>query len=161
MSLSNTSRKYIFSGFALMVIIGFIAAYFMGKNQDQKFDKEDTLYNALVQHFQEGKYEEALIIADNFKKPQQESEVLNYAIALAAANTGEFEKAVSHMQRTMDLNPHKVEDSMFMLQFAEMLLFSERNDDAEIVLERCTTLPVPESYPQYMERVQQLLSQIN
>lgn len=161
MSFSSTNRKYIFIGVILIVIIGLFIAYFLGKKQDQKFAHEDALYNALVQHLQEEKYEDSLIIADNLKKQQQESEILNYAIALAAANTGEFEKAVSHMQRTMDFNPHKVEDSMFMLQYAEMLLFAEREADAKIVLERCTTLPIPETYPQYEERIQQLLSQIN
>lgn len=61
----------------------------------------------------------------------------------------------------MDINPHKVEDPMFMLQFGEVLLFAERFGDSKIVLEKCREWGwIPESYPTYQERVTELLTQI-
>ena len=65
------------------------------------------------------------------------------------------------MQKAMDINPHNVENAMFMLQFGEMLLFAERFEDAKMVLARCQESGwVPEEYPTYQERVQELLTYV-
>lgn len=161
MSSRESMKKYILIGISILIVMGLFIAYFMGKKQDKSFQEADALYSALVQHIQEEKYEEALILTEGLKEQQIKSEVLNYITAIVNANTGDFNQATKHMERTLYLNPHKVEDSMFMLQFVEMLLFAERMEDAAIVLEKCTTLPIPESYPQYMERIEQLQEQLN
>ena len=69
--------------------------------------------------------------------------------------------AAVHMQKTLDINPHKVEDAMFMLQFGEILFFAQRYDNAKTVLTRCQESGwVPAEYPEYQQRVQELLTAI-
>ncbi|MBD7984593.1 hypothetical protein H9649_08380 [Sporosarcina sp. Sa2YVA2] len=161
MNFSELRRLYILILIIVVLIMGLLVAFFIGKKQDKAFKNEDALYGAMVQHIEEKKFEDALILAEGIKEQQKKSEILNYATALIYGNTGDFDQAARNMQRALDLNPHKVEDSIFMLQFAEMLLFAERNEDAAVVLEKCATLPIPESYPQYMERIEQLQGQLN
>ena len=48
-----------------------------------------------------------------------------------------------------------------MLQFGEVLVIAERKEDARIVLERCRDMGwAPEEYPEYQQRVNELLTQI-
>lgn len=51
---------------------------------------------------------------------------------------------------------------MFMIQFAEVLFFAEKYLDSKIVLEQCRDWGwTPETYPNYQERVMELLNQID
>ena len=92
---------------------------------------------------------------------QPKSEVANYLGGLISADNGDYKQSVILLQKTLDINPYKVEDPMFMLPFGEVLFFAERYDDAKVVLEKCREWGwVPESYPTYQERVTELLTQI-
>ena len=156
MKINDLSRKYIVIGFSLFVLIGLITASIMGKKQDKAFEVDEVEYSNIVQQFQEGNYTDALNKSVTLENSQASSEQVNYLIALTAANLGQFEKSLRHMQRTLDINPHRVEDSMFMLQYAEFLVMENQKDEAEIVLDLCVTLPIPEDFPEYQERVAQL-----
>jgi len=160
MNLSVSQRKYILLGLVVFVLLGTVTASIMGKKQDKVFQLNDLEYNQVVQQLQDGNYVEAFEASRHLENRQVSSEAVNYIIALAAANFGNVEKGLNHMQRTLDINPHRVESSVFMLQYAEFLIMVDRNDDAMEVLNRCATLPIPESYPQYQERVIQLQEQI-
>ncbi|MBE1556412.1 tetratricopeptide repeat protein [Sporosarcina limicola] len=160
MNLSDSSRKYIVIGLSLFVMIGLITASIMGKKQNTAFQLDDTEYSHAVQQLQEGNYAGALEASSALETRQGSSEQVNYLIALAAANSGEIEKSLKHMQRTLDRNPHRVEDAMFMLQYAEFFVMAEQKDEAVLVLDRCATLPIPEDYPEYQERVAQLQQQL-
>ncbi len=160
MNLSHSTRKYILIGIVLIVLAGLISACSMGKKQDAAYQINDLEYSQVVQQIQEGNFVGALEASKTLESNQSNSEQVNYMIALAAANSGEIEKGLIHMQKTLDLNPHKVEDSMFMLQLAQFLMIAERTDEAGLVLERCTTLPTPETYPNYQEDVAQLQQQL-
>lgn len=160
MNLRDSSKKYIVIGLSLFVMLGLITASILGKKQDTAFQLDDVEYSHVVQQFQEGQYAEVIEKSTALEIRQGSSEQVNYLIALASANTGEIEKSLRHMQRTLDINPHRVEDSMFMLQFAEFLVMAEQKEEAELVLERCVSLPVPESLPDYQERVAELQLQL-
>lgn len=160
MNVSDSARRYIVMGLALFVILGLITASILGNKQDTAFQNNNVLYGMLTQQLQEGNYNDALATAELLGESQKTSEVVNYITALAAINAGENDKALMHMQRTLDINPHKVEDSMFMLQYAEILVQAEKKDEATQVLERCEVLPVPEIFPEYKERIIQLQEQL-
>lgn len=160
MNVSDSARRYIVMGLSVFVILGLISASIMGSKQDKEFQANNALYGLMTQQLQEGNYSDALATSVVLGESQKASEVVNYYTALTAINVGETEKALLHMQRALDINPHKVEDSMFMLQYAEMLVQAEKKDEATQVLERCEVLPVPEIYPDYQERILQLQEQV-
>lgn len=132
----------------------------MGKKQDSSFRTDNELYGLVSQHLELGNYEIALAGSKTLEKSQKSSETVNYLIGIAAVNSGELAKGIQHLQRVLEINPYKVEDSLFMLQYAEALVLAEKSYEAGLVLERCMTLPPPESYPKYQERIAELQEQL-
>ena len=80
---------------------------------------------------------------------------------LIAAINQDYKKAAILMQKTLDLNPYKVEDPIFMLQMGEIFYRAERYEDAKVVLTRCKEMGwEPEQFPNYQQKVSELLSSI-
>lgn len=161
MQLKESTRKYILLGMVLFIVIGLISAKVMAKKQDNEFLADDAMYQQASQLYTEGHYAEATEMINILLSRQPKSEVVNYLGGLLTANNGDYTQAAILLQKTLDINPHKVEDPMFMLQFAEVLFFAERYKDAKVVLEKCREWGwAPEDYPTYQERVTDLLTQI-
>ncbi len=154
-------ENYFLLGFTALVIIGLIIANFMGKSQDKEFSQEALNFAEMASALQDGQYEKVLEKSISLEKHQSRSELYNYTIGIAEANLGDVEKSVRHFQRILDINPHKVEDSMFMLQYARILAIAEKKDEARTVLERCASLPAPDTFPEYQEMVVQLEKQLD
>lgn len=160
-NLSEVNRKYILLAFVGVIIFGIIGAKWIGSKQDEQFAYEDQLYNAALQYVNEGNAQEAATYVQELLKIQPDAEAVNYLAAIVYANTEDMAAAAVHMQKTLDINPYKVEDATFMLQFGEILFLSERYDDAKTVLTRCQEWGwAPEEYPEYQQRVQELLTAI-
>lgn len=160
MLFSDSNRRYFTIGLVLFVIVGLVTASILGKKQDVAFQTESEKYNQVVQQLQDGNYEAALEGTKALEYSRQSSEIVNYIIGLVAVNAGEIDNGIQHLQRVLDINPHKVEDEIFMLQLAEAFVLGDRNDYAQIVLEQCKLFMAPESYLKYQERVAQLEKQI-
>ena len=158
---AEKNRKYILLSIVCLIVGGIVIAKFMGKSQDEQFANEDNLYVATYSLVSEGKYTEATQYISELLQAQPSSETANYLGAIVNANNGDYTQSSILMQKAMDINPYNVENPMFMLQFAEVLFFSERYEDAKIVLARCQESGwVPEEYPMYQQRVQELLAHI-
>ncbi|MER2000350.1 MAG: hypothetical protein ABS882_11270 [Lysinibacillus sp.] len=161
MEIKESTRKYILIGLVLLIVIGLFTAKVLGKQQDEEFAMDDVLYEQVSQLYSEGKYEEAAQYSTELLQRQPDSEAVNYIGGLVAANTNEYEQASILLQKTLELNPHKVDDAVFMLQFGEVLYGAERYADAYTVLDRCRYWEwAPEEIPNYQERVAQLLIEI-
>lgn len=161
MQLKKSTRKYILCAMILFIILGLISTKVLAKKQDEDFLKEDFLFQQAGQLYSQGNYEKASEMIEELLLEKGNSESVNYLAGLIAANKGDFTRAAILLQKTMDINPHKVEDSMFMIQFGETLFYAERFDDAKIVLSRCQAVGwIPDSYPEYQNRVAELLAQI-
>ncbi|MEK4424079.1 tetratricopeptide repeat protein [Solibacillus sp. FSL K6-1523] len=161
MNLKESTRKYILLGALLFIIVGLVSAKVLAKGQDTQFTTEDILYQQVAQLYNEGNYTEASLFMNELLLAQPKSEAVNYLGGLIAANTEEYEQAAILFQKTLDINPYKVEDAMFMLQFGEVLVLAERNEDARIVLVHCQESAwAPESFPEYQNSVADLLAQI-
>ena len=161
MEFTYKSRRYIFLAFVLFIIVGISTAKVLGAKQDEKYLTQYTYYQQAQQLVAEANYTEADKYLHELLLEQPNSEALNYLAGLTSANLGDFGKAAILMQKTLDINPYKVEDAMFMLQFGEILLNSERYEDAKIVLTRCKEMGwVPEQFPDYQQRITELLAQI-
>lgn len=161
MNFKESTRKYILLGAVLFIIVGIVSAKVLAKGQDAQFTTEDILYQQAAQMYNEGNYSEASVFTNRLLLDLPKSEAVNYLGGLIAANIGEYDQAAILLQKTLDINPHKVEDAMFMLQFGEVLVLAERNEDAKTVLVRCQEVAwAPESYPDYQNRVAELLAQI-
>ena len=161
MRFTESTRKYILLGFVVFIILGVIIARVMAGQQDEDFVTQSSLYQQSTQLYSEGNYGESLKELQQLLKEQPNSEVVNYMAALAAASNGEVKQSATWMQKVLDINPHKVEDPMFMLQFGEILTLAERFEDAKVVLIRCQQSAwAPAEYPDYQARVAQLLTEI-
>lgn len=161
MQFQESTRKYILVGFVAFIFIGVIAANVMAKSQDDEFLMEDMLYQQAVQFYTDGNYDEASEMVNELLKKQPNSEVVNHLGGAIAATKLDYVQAAIFYQKTLDINPHKVEDPMFMIQFGEVLASAERPEDAKVVLEKCREQGwAPEDYPDYQTRVTELLTQI-
>ncbi len=161
MNLKESTRKYILLGAILFIIVGLVSAKVLAKGQDTQFTTEDVLYQQAAQFYSEGNYSDALTFINELLKAQPKSEAANYLGGLVTANVGEYERSAILFQKTLDINPYKVEDAMFMLQFGEVLVSAERYEDAKTVLVRCQESAwAPEEFPEYQNRVAELLAQI-
>lgn len=161
MTFTEPIRKYILSGVVAFVVIGLIVANVMANKQDSEFQEKDTLYNQAIQLQSTGDLAGS---EDSIKKVlsrEPNSENANYVAALITAQNGDMKKAAIYMQKTLDLNPYKVENPTFMIQLAEIFVGAERLEDAKTVLLRCQESSwAPEDIPNYQEHVATLLAQI-
>ncbi|WP_107947489.1 tetratricopeptide repeat protein [Lysinibacillus parviboronicapiens] len=161
MEFTDKVRTYIFASLVAFVVIGLIVANVMASKQDDNFAMNEALYNQAVQLQTDGNYEGAWEVISEVLKAEPNSEIANYLAAVIAANKGEVKQATIYMQKTMDINPHKVEDPLFMIQLGEIFVAAERYEDAKIVLLRCQEWGwAPEEIPNYQEHVATLLAQI-
>jgi len=160
MQFNETTRKYILLGVVIFIVIGLLSAKAIAKKQDNEFLTEDLMYQQASQLSSEGNFEEASKHINDLLLKQPNSEMANYFGGIIAANKRDFKQSTILLQKTLDINPYKVEDAIFMLQFGEALFFAERYEDAKIVLEKCREGGwAPESYPSYQERINELLTQ--
>ncbi len=161
MQFRESTRRYILIGMVAFVLLGIIVAKVVAKNQDEQFAKEDLLFQQATQLSNDGNFEEASVYIEELLKTKSDSEDVNYLGALIAANTGEMKQAAILFQRTLDINPHRVEDPMYMLQFGETLFKVGRYEDAKTVLKRCQESAwAPEQFPNYQTKVTDLLNSI-
>lgn len=161
MRLTEKNRRYILVGMVAFIIIGIFTAKVLGSKQDEQFMYEDMLYAQASQMYSEGNYIDAMALSNELLELKPNSESANYLGALIAANTGEYKQSAILLQKTLDLNPHKVDDAIFMMQFGELLFMAGRYGDAKVVLEKCRDMGwAPEELPTYQERVTELLTQI-
>ncbi|MEK4698519.1 CDC27 family protein [Solibacillus sp. FSL R7-0668] len=138
-----------------------MTAKILGGLQDEEFQTNNIIYQQAYANYNEQNYQDASVLITEVLKRKPQSEAANYLGGLIAMQNQEFKQGTILLQKTLDLNPHKVEDPMFMLQFAESLYFAERYTDAKVVLEKCREWGwAPESYPAYQEQVTELLTQI-
>lgn len=161
MQISSVKRKYILLGHTAVLLIGIFIANIIANKQDSEFEIKDHLYQQAVEMYQSGNYEEAQLVISELVRKHADSEVVNQLAGLIEARNSEYASAVVYMQKALDINPYKVEEPMFMLQFGEILLRAERLQDAKLVLNRCKDSNwEPNDYPDYQAQVQDLLLQI-
>ena len=161
MTFKESTRKYLLVGIVIFIIIGLVSAKVLAKKQDNEFVSNEALYEQAVQLYSTGNTADAGSLIDELLKKQPNAEIVNYLGGMVAAGNEDYGQAAVLLQKVLDINPYKVEDPMFMLQFAEVLVHVERFDDATVILERCREAEwAPEDFPTYQERVTQLLADI-
>ncbi|QDQ01306.1 hypothetical protein FOH38_13020 [Lysinibacillus fusiformis] len=161
MTFTEPIRKYILSGLVAFVVIGLIVANVMASKQNDEFKINETLYSQAIQLQSTGDLAGSTDAIKKVLKKEPNSEMANYAAGLISAQNGDMKQAAIYMQKTLDINPHKVEDPAFMIQLGEIFVGAERFEDAKIVLLRCQESAwAPEDIPDYQEHVATLLAQI-
>ena len=161
MTFTEPVRKYILSGMVAFIVVGLIVANVMASKQDEKFMMNESLYSHAIQLQSSGDLEGASVAIAEVLKQQPNSEVANYLAGLIAAQNNDNKQAAVYLQKTLDINPHKVEDPMFMIQLGEIFVATEKYEEAKMVLLRCQEWGwAPEQLPNYQEIVASLLAQI-
>ncbi|MBK3497131.1 hypothetical protein JFL43_20305 [Viridibacillus sp. YIM B01967] len=156
MKLTEQSRKYALYGFVTFILIGLMVSSFIGRKQDKEFSVQQQNYTDMINFYNSQDYEKAFAISQKLKQKQNGSAQVHQYSALIASKQGKVGSAIVDMQTTLDINPYMVEDPMFMLQYAEILIFGQKFQEAKIMLDQCATLPIPVEYPTYKEYVQKL-----
>ncbi|TQR18152.1 tetratricopeptide repeat protein [Psychrobacillus soli] len=161
MNITDTATRYIVVGIIAMLILGLGYTSFSGAKQDEQYEAEQEIYKHSLDLIEEEQFDQALLYLKQVEENYPESANVKYNLAITYANIGEWNNAAQEYKRVLDLNPYRVEDSLFMLQYGSVLLNANKNDEAKIVFERCQTLPIPEQMPNYQEQVNELLMQIS
>lgn len=161
MKWNDSSRIYILVGIIIFSLAGLVVANVLAKKQDEQFATNEAIYNEAVQLQQQNDWSGSWEAISKLTNEEANAENVNYLAAIVSANTGEVEQSAKYMQKTLDNNPYKVEDPLFMLQFAEILYGAGKYEEAKVVLARCQEAGwTLESVPTYQARVAELLQQI-
>lgn len=159
--MCERKRKLVLVSILVLLIVGLITAKLLGKQQDKVYKENNDKYNQLISTYSSGEYQNATLIGNQLLTKVPDSEFVNYLTGISALNNQDYYSATILLQKSLDLNPHKVEDPIFMINFAEALYYVDRLADAEIVLLRCQERGwLPENYPEYQTRVNELLQTI-
>lgn len=161
MYIKDVYRKYILLGVVIFVIIGILIANILEKKQNAAFETEDFMYQQVLEMYRSENFEGAKLLISDLVTEHSDSEIVNYLAGLIDASKNEYNSAAVYMQKALDINPYKVEEPMFMLQFGEILFKAERIEDAKLVLNRCKDANwEPDDYPDYQAQIQDMLTQI-
>ncbi|WP_169818537.1 tetratricopeptide repeat protein [Domibacillus iocasae] len=158
-NITDGTIRWVIAGFLFVILIGLIYTYTAAKSQDEVYLQNYSKYEKAVELFEAQQFDQALPLFEELEKEQPRSAVIKNYLGIAYVNTGNVDAAITKYQNVLDLNPYKVEDAQFMIQFGEILLFADQKDDAKKVLEKCLTLVPPAEMPDYHEKVNQLLAQ--
>lgn len=161
MQFSESVRRYILIVIVVLIFAGIVTSKVLANKQDEQYLIDDQLYQQVYRLYSNGSYEEAKVYSSELLKRVPNSEIANYLGGLIAAGNNDVLQATTLLQKTLDINPHKVEDPVFMLQFGEVLISANRKEDARIVLEKCRDMAwAPDNYPEYQQRINELLAQM-
>lgn len=147
----SSKQRILFLIICSVIIVVLITIKFKAVNQDNQFKEDQDNYALIVNNFESGNLENASNISTDLLNKYSNSSLLNYVKALIEVQLGNYQTANIHMQKSLSLNPYKVEDSIFMIQLAEILISTGNYTDAKKVLEICSELPKPEQLPNYEE----------
>lgn len=161
MKITDTAIRYTVAVIITALLIGFGYASAAGKKQDEQLLTEQAAFYQAFRHIEDEQFDEALKKLQLVDKENSSSEIVKYYLGTVYTYLEDWNKASLEYQRVLDLNPYKVKDSLFMLQFANVLINAEKSEEARTVLEHCRTLPIPEQLPEYQEQVNALLMQIS
>lgn len=161
MNFTERTRKYILLSLIAFIVLGLIVANVLADKQNDQFLTNETLFNQAIQLQSTEDMEGAQSAIDEVLKKQPNSEAANYFAGLIAYRLGNVQQAANYMQKTLDINPHKVEDPRFMIQLGEVFIGAERYEDAKIVLLKCQESQwTLEDMPDYQETVVTMLAHI-
>jgi predicted Zn-dependent protease len=159
MEVKESHVRYIVIGMIIVIMLGFGYTHVAGKKQDEQYLKSYNQFNQAVQLITKNQFLEAKPLLIEIEKKYPNSALVKHYLGLALANTGELKPAITKMKAALDLNPYLAENPIFMLQFAEILMFAGEKKEARFVLERCKTLSPPANIPDYKQKVDALIQE--
>lgn len=150
-------RKLILLGLVLFVGIGIFYTNAQGKKQDKGFVEDYQSYQIALAQMQEGNYENAKEQLTKLHNNYPDQANITRNLGLLYAMEGDMDKAALYYQKAVEQRPFIVQEPMFSLQFAEILIEKEEYAAAKQYLEHCKTIAIPE---EYTGRVDELLAYI-
>lgn len=159
---SSDKQKIMLLSVVIIVVLSFALASYIANGQDEVYELEQSTYAQAVELYNNEQYNEALKLTSKLVTRKDNSEILFYLHALILHELKEYALAKIYFERTLEVNPHYVENPEFMIDFAVTLKDGGFKKDALLVLERCQTLEVEdEEYPEYYEIVEELTKQLH
>ncbi|MFC4410003.1 hypothetical protein ACFOZY_06065 [Chungangia koreensis] len=148
--------KLVLFFMSLILIIGIFTSITLSNNQDHKFIELQMRYNEGLEYFNNKEYENAYNSLNQIVDEFPDSEPVNYLYAISAVNTFHFKESLIYMERALDINPYNVENPVFMIQYAEILINADKIEEAKLVIEHSKNLEQPTNFPNFQERLKEL-----
>lgn len=150
-------RKLILLGLVLFIGIGVFYTYNAGKTQDKGYVEDYQSYQMSLAQMKENQLEQPKRDLMKLHQTYPDQANITWNLGLAFAMEGDMEQAALYYQKAVDQRPFIVQEPMFSLQFAEILIAEEEFEAAKQYLEHCKTIEIPE---QFVSRVDELLAYI-
>ncbi|MEH7344993.1 tetratricopeptide repeat protein [Bacillus sp. JJ1532] len=146
-------RKLMLLGLVIFIGIGVFYTYKEGKKQDRGFVEDSQSYQHSLAQMQEEDYKGAKEQLINLHNKYPDQAIITRNLGLVYAIEGEMDKAALYYKKAVDQRPFIIQDPMFTLQFAEILLSLEENDAAKEYLEYSKKLGIPEEFKGHVEEL--------
>ncbi|WP_156324650.1 tetratricopeptide repeat protein [Bacillus sp. FJAT-27245] len=155
----------IFLFFVVLTLITLITVNFTGKNQDKVFEESFQKYEYAISLLEKtdknsNEIETAIKILNDLNKQQPGSVAITQNLGIAYAMKEDYSSAARQYKKALEIKPFLSTEPIFMLQFGEMLYFSNQKQEAKLVLEKAKTLYGQEVDEKYHSRVDELLGTI-
>ncbi|MEK5206054.1 tetratricopeptide repeat protein [Psychrobacillus sp. FSL H8-0510] len=160
MKIKDVTVRFMVAVLVALVLIGLGYASLTGNKQDNEMLTEQASFNQALKYIEDEHFNQALQLMKSVERDYSSSHVVKYYIGSTLANLGEWKSAAMVYQKVLDLNPYMVEDSTFMIQYANILINAEKLKEAKEVLVKCKSLPIPDQMPNYLNQVDTLLTNI-
>lgn len=160
-NITDKTLRWLVGGVLFFVMAGLAYTYSSAKGQDEQFLQSYSQFEQARTLFDHQQFDQALPLLQELEQKQPDSALIKNYLGIAYLNTGDIGAAVTKYKSVLDLNPYKVENALFMIQFGEILLLDGKKAEAVLVLEKCLTLAPPAEMPDYQVKVQELLAQAN
>ncbi len=148
-------RKVILLGMVLFIVIGIIYNFQKGRAQDKRFLEESYTYQLSLSLLENNDYENAEKNLLELHKKYENQANVTANLGLAYAYKGDMENAAYYYQKAVEQRPFLIQNPLFSIQFAEILIAIEEYESARQYLDYCKKLDVPE---EYMPRLEELIA---
>ncbi|WP_409272390.1 tetratricopeptide repeat protein [Neobacillus sp. SCS-31] len=161
-----TKTNIFFLLFVAIVVITITFVNITGNKQDKAFAESFQQYEYAIsllvktENKNSTDIETSIKILKKLSKEQPESVAITRNLGMAYAMKEDYGSAARQYKKALELKPFLSTEPIFMLQFGEMLYFSNQKQEAKLVLEKAKTLYGQEVDEKYHSRVDELLGAI-
>lgn len=150
--------NYFVTGFILLVAITLVFIQNEAQNQNEKLQRDFSLYQEANSYLQKGETEVIIDTLSELHKTYSDDFNISYGLAFSYLNNGNYEAALPMYTRSLDLNPYLVENIDFIYQYALAFSNNKQYENAIAVIDQLLTLPIDESFKAEINELRDSLS---
>ena len=139
-SVGKINSNIIFCAFAAFIVALTILCASLGNAEDQRNRDNYARYKEADRVFLDGKPDEALKSYQELASAFPKAYIIEYKAAVCEYNLKNYEAALSHGRRALEMHPYLAQDSAYLMMMEAC--FNETSDEAsaEVVSKKRSTL---------------------